>query len=81
MQAIAIIGCFFYIDRSRKVPPTFFIGEPQGLPLLYNKTEKECKMVIVHTVPSWCFGCLVTPFYHRVLYELFYFPKLLLLIV
>lgn len=42
MQAIAIIGCFFYIDRSRKVPPTFFIGEPQGLPLLYNKTEKEC---------------------------------------
>ena len=38
-------------------------------------------MVIVHTVPSWCFGCLVTPFYHRVLYELFYFPKLLLLIV
>ena len=22
----------FYIDRSRKVPPTFFLGEPYGLP-------------------------------------------------
>ena len=35
-------GCFFYIDRSRKVPPTFFLGEPQGLPLLYKQNEKEC---------------------------------------
>ena len=34
-------GCFFYIDRSRKVPPTFFLGEPQGLPLLYKQNEKE----------------------------------------
>ena len=34
-------GCFFYIDRSRKVPPTFFLGEPQGLPLLYKQTKRS----------------------------------------
>ena len=22
------------------------------------------KMMVVHTVPSWCLGCVVTPFYH-----------------
>lgn len=27
-----ILWVLFYIDRSRKVPPTFFPGEPYGLP-------------------------------------------------
>ena len=27
-----ILWVLFYIDRSRKVPPTFFLGEPYGLP-------------------------------------------------
>lgn len=37
----------FYIDWSRKVPPTFFIGEPAGSPLYINQHMRRSDIVAV----------------------------------
>ena len=37
----------------------------------YTTALFYAKMMVVHIVPSWYFGCVVTPFYHWGLYELF----------
>lgn len=38
----SIFGCFFYIDRSRKVPPTFIPGSRRACRYYIQNTNKEC---------------------------------------
>ena len=69
-------------DVSADQPGDLAVTQPIHVIFPYTTALFYGKMMVVHTVPSWCFGGMVTPFYHRGLYELsFYLPKVLHLLV
>ena len=51
-------------DVSADQPGNFAVAQTVHVILSYTRAFFYGKMVVVHTVPSWCLGCVVTPFYH-----------------
>src|SRR5699024_9443251 len=68
-----------YLPRNRAHVPSYqpcdlSVAQPIHIIFPYTTAFFYAKMMVVHIVPSWCFGCVVTPFYHWGPYELFLFP-------
>ncbi len=67
-NAICTITPYLPRDRTHvpsNQPCNLSITESIYVIFPYTTTFFYAKMMIVHTVSSWYFGCLTTPFYHR----------------
>ena len=51
-------------DVSADQPGDLSVAQAIDVIFSYTRALFYGKMVVVHTVPSWCLGGVVTPFYH-----------------
>ena len=54
-------GCFFYIDRSRKVPPTFFLGEPLAFRYYIGVWLTMRKLSLILTIAMLVMAVIIIP--------------------
>ena len=51
-------------DVSADQPGNLSVAQAVHVIFSYTRALFYGKMMVVHTVPSWFLGCVVTPFYH-----------------